>query len=138
MKNTKDPLQGEQAAPEYTGGRGSGFDYVKVELKALKHAVWALKEQLDGVATADPDGETAEPHAFTTAQLAARWQVSERTIDYEIEAGTLVPFYVRGARRFTIDAVRAYERKASGRRRTARRRKTAKKSPMRHEAAKAA
>lgn len=67
---------------------------------------------------------------YDTPELAERWQVSERTIETEVAEGNLVPTFIRGARRFTPDAVRAYERTNSGlrRRRGARRRAAAKSS----------
>ena len=67
---------------------------------------------------------------YDTKELAGRWQVSERTVETEVAEGNLVPTFIRGARRFTPDAVRAYERTNSGlrRRRGARRRAAAKTS----------
>lgn len=65
-----------------------------------------------------------------TESLAERWGVSERTIAKEVSEGNLEPTYIRTALRFTPEAVRAYERTATGarRRRGARKRAAVKSS----------
>jgi hypothetical protein len=72
-----------------------------------------LREIYEGLALAKADTQRVVK-LYDTDDLATRWQVSKRTVENEVAEGNLVPTFIRGARRFTPDAVRAYERAASG------------------------
>ena len=84
----------------------------------------ALLEELAAAARESRPGVAGRARMFTTAHLAEAWQVSARTIEALVAEDALTPTYVKGARRFSLDAVEAYERKATGRRRRSARRRT--------------
>jgi hypothetical protein len=141
------------APPAHDAGEGR-TDSVRDELQEIKRLNAELKktlaflskrvieqgdllrqitEELPLVKTDAERGDTL----YDTDGLAKRWLVSKRTVETEVAEGNLVPTFIRGARRFTPDAVRAYERTASGlrRRRGARRRAATKSSSRRQEGA---
>ena len=47
---------------------------------------------------------------FTVAQIAQRWQCSERTVRREIAHKTLIAHRIRGQLRVSLADLRAYER----------------------------
>ena len=136
------------APPAHDAGEGR-TDSVREELQEIKRLNAELKKALayvtstvikqghllqeirDELPLAKIDAARGDT-LYDTEELAKRWQVSARTIETEVAEGNLVPTFIRGARRFTPDAVRAYERTASGlrRRRGARRRAAKKGSPQ--------
>lgn len=96
------------------GGPPPGFTEPVVE--ALAGAVLdALKGRLDIAQRPEP--------LLTVADVATHLSVSKRTVETLVAEGALAPLRVRGARRFTREAVDAYVRSLAGRkprRRTAR------------------
>ena len=100
--------------------------HVLAETLHMKQALVGLQRATEIVAP-DP---VERDRLYDTKALAERWGVSERTIDTEVAEGNVVPTFIRGARRFTFEAIREYERTNSGlrRRRAGLRRKAARKN----------
>lgn len=69
-------------------------------------------------------GPTKDRPLFTTDQLSQYLQCSVRTVETLVSEGAITPLYVRGARRFTHEAVQAFVRSASGRRKRGARART--------------
>lgn len=65
---------------------------------------------------------------LTVKDVAEILNVSVRTVEYEIAEGRLIPFYIRGARRFSIDYIYDYLHLRCSEGRTFRNEKTAEKS----------
>ena len=99
--------------------------HVLSETLRTKQALLGLQKATQ-IAAPDP---VERDRLYDTKSLAERWGVSERTVDTEVAEGNVVPTFIRGARRFTFEAIRDYERTNSGlsRRRAGLRRKAAQK-----------
>ena len=80
-------------------------------LRAIHRDLNGLRQDLSEhlAAHPQPSQEPSEERLLTAREVAARWGVSVRTIETEVAEGNLVATYVRGARRFTLGAIRAYE-----------------------------
>ncbi len=96
---------------------------IRVELAALK----ALLERLLEGAELNLEADSAS-RLLTTEDVAYRWQCSPRTVEDRFASAELVATYIGGARRFSLAAVKAYERHNT------RSKPKRKKAPMRQAA----
>lgn len=93
---------------------------MRAEMERQRLAIEDLSAAVHGVRPEDGDA----PRLYTTEDLSAAWQVSVRTIENLVAENAISPTYIKRARRFSADAIAAYERKATGRRRRSARRRT--------------
>jgi excisionase family DNA binding protein len=95
---------------------------VLARLDTLNASLDALRVHLEPLGRA-PLEASGTPPLLTIAQVAARLQVSERTVERILARGVLKPVWVEGQRRFTDAAVEAYLRHAAQGRRSSRTRR---------------
>lgn len=75
-------------------------------LNALLAKVASLEAKLEH----ESIRQTRSAQLMKLEEVATRWQVSPRTVSKEFAEGCLVATYIRGAQRFSIEAVEAVER----------------------------
>lgn len=93
-------------SPSSSEGPRSGNDAKDFVEAVADQIVDRLLDEVDGVSSL----QSTEP-LLELSDVAHYLQISDRTVETLIAEGQIEPIWIRGQRRFTIDAIEAYVRR---------------------------